>query len=217
MQQVPSPECTSESSGNAGSSHETGARWSRIPRVQLLRNKSDQRVPLYFDQTVPVWPLREGVRSNHQSTNVSPASRSPVALQGVRGSGGQAVPVQVQLQQQGRGYGVQKAARKFEGNSQTVWFRSLDGVLKASSAEAHACNVSEILRSCGCESAMNAPGYPYALNSSRWSGIEQDLFTCTSVDPKVFVVPSTAEFVSNKKSKSCLNLNRKHHPPAFGS
>jgi hypothetical protein len=49
---------------------------------------------------------------------------------------------------------------------------------------------------------MTTPGYPYALNSSKWSGIEQDLFTCTSVDPKVFVAPTTAEFISNKKSKN---------------
>jgi hypothetical protein len=186
MQQVPNPECASESSA-VGSSHDSAPRWSRIPRVQLLRNKNDQRVPLYFDQTVPVWPLREPVRAHH-STNASPSSRSPATLQAAR--------------QQGRGYGVHKASRKLEGNSQAVWFRSLKGVLKASSAEAHACNVSEILRECGCERTMTTPGYPYALNSSKWSGIEQDLFTCTSVDPKVFVAPTTAEFISNKKSKN---------------
>lgn len=195
MQQVPNPECTSESSA-VGSNHETAARWSRIPRVQLLRNKNDQRVPLYFDQTVPVWTLRETVRNNH-STNSSPSSRSPLTLQGASGGSRQPVPLQ-----QGRGYGVQKAARKFEGNSQTVWFRSLNGGLKASSAEAHACNVSEILRDCGSERTVTSRGYPYALNSSKWSGIEQDLFTCTSVDPKVFFVPTTADFISNKKSKN---------------
>lgn len=194
MQQVPNPECNSESSA-VGSNHVERARWSRIPRVQLLRNRNDQRVPLYFDQTVPVWPLRESVRSGH-STNASPSSRSPrLVLQAAGGSG---QPVDLQ---QGRGYGVQAAVRKFESTGQTVWFRSLKGVLKASSAEARACNVSEILRDCGCEMA-SVPGYPYALNSSRWSGIEQDLFTCTSVDPKVFVVPTTAEFISNKKSKN---------------
>ena len=193
MQQVPNGECTAESSSAVASNHD-GARWSRIPRVQLLRNKNDQRVPLYFDQTVPVWPLRENVHGGH-STNASPALRSPLTLQAAGGS------MQPAPLQQGRGYGVQKASRKFEGSSQTVWFRSLKGVLKASSAEAHACNVSEILRDCDCERTMT-PGYPYALNSSKWSGIEQDLFTCTSVDPKVFVVPTTAEFISNKKSKN---------------
>jgi hypothetical protein len=155
MQQVPGAECAATSDSSSASSHAV-ARWSRIPRVQLLRNKSDQRVPLYLDQTVPVWP---------DGTKQSPGSSSPRT-----------------------GYGMAKAARKFVGISQTVWFRSIAGALKkTSSSQHHACNVSEVLReACACE---------------KWSGIEQDLFTCASVDPKVFSIPSAADFISNKKSK----------------
>lgn len=182
MQQVPEPgECATA----AAASDTTPARWSRIPRVQLLSNKNDQRVPLYFDQTVPVWPpLRPPVRRSHSSN----ASRSPVA------EGATGIAREYHGTHRG-GYGVAKAARKFAGISQTVWFRSIKGALKTSNADAHACNVSEILRECSCDRTT-------MTESSKWSGIEQDLFTCTSVDPKVFVVPSAADFVSNKRSKN---------------
>lgn len=183
MQQVPNPgDCAS--SDTTTTSHVP--RWSRIPRMQLLRNRNDQRVPFYIDQTVPVWPLRQTVRRSSHSSNTSPSSRSPILVaEGSHQGNGSASH---------RGYGVAKPARKFVGISQTVWFRSIKGALKTSNADAHACNVSEILRECSSETNT-------ANSSSKWSGIEQDLFTCTSVDPKVFVVPSAADFISNKKSK----------------
>lgn len=159
MQQVPDGDGGSNASASSSTSTYAEARWSRIPRVQLLRNRTDQRVPLYIDQTVPVWPA---VRRSHSSNardkqqTTSTASTITTSHRGVM--------------------------RKFAGMSQTVWFRSIKGVLKSSHTH-HACNVSEILRECSC---------------GRWSGIEQDLFTCTSVDPKLFFAP---DFTSNKKSK----------------
>lgn len=183
MQQVPNP-------GDCASSETTSShvpRWSRIPRMQLLRNRNDQRVPFYIDQTVPVWPLRQTVRRSH-SSNTSPSSRSPILVAEGSHQGNSA-------SHHHRGYGVAKPARKFAGISHTVWFRSIKGALQKSNANAHACNVSEILRECSCETnTANS-------SSSKWSGIEQDLFTCTSVDPKDFVIPSATDFISNKKSK----------------
>ncbi|XP_024403481.1 uncharacterized protein [Physcomitrium patens] len=171
MQQVPNSE---PSGGRVVSNHEAH-RWSRVPRVSLLRNKNDQRVPLYLDQTVPVWSTREHTRGS--STNASPSSKTPADGMSNR------------EEEQGRGHGVQKSARRWLASSQTAWFRR---VLRASSTEDHAFNVSEILQGC-------------SISSSNWSGIEQDLFTCTSVDPKVFVVPTAEDFVTNKKSKSSNN------------
>lgn len=186
MQQVPNPgDCASSESA---SSH--GPRWSRTPRVQLLRNRNDQRVPFYIDQTVPVWPLQQAVRRSHSSTT-SPSARSPIhTSDGSHRQGNQS-------SSQHRGYGVARPATKFTGASHTAWFRSLKGALRTFNVDAHACNVSEILRDCSsCDATTSANSA-----SSKWSGIEQDLFTCTSVDPKVFVVPSAADFISDEKSK----------------
>ncbi|XP_024403152.1 uncharacterized protein [Physcomitrium patens] len=176
MQQVPNPECSSSATSN------NEARWSRIPRVQLLRNKNDQRVPLYFDQTVPVWPIP--VPPKGHSTNASPSSKSSG-----EDAGGQEQAHPERELGRGRRHGELKLSRKWV--SDTVWFRSIKGRLRTAGSEAHSFNVSEILRSYD----MTLRDYE-SLTPSKWSGIEQDLFTCTPVDPKVFVVPTAADSIT---------------------
>jgi hypothetical protein len=161
MQQVPNPEGNTAPSTIASNQE---SRWSRVPRVQPLRNQNDQRVPLYFDQTVPVWPLEE--------PNVRAA-----------GAGGSRRELL-----RHHSHGVSKGARKWADINETEWLRNAREILRASGRESHAFNVSEILQSCSSTSA-------------KWSGIEQDLFTCTAFVSMDFLVPAVSDFIVNKKSK----------------
>ena len=157
MQQVPNQECNTVSA-------QEEPRWNRVPRVQLLRNENDQRVPQYFDQTVPVF---------HAPLRTTPADAGGNRRELVRHYS----------------HGEQKGARKWDDINVTEWFRSVREIFRAAGAESHAFSVSEILQS-------------FSISSSKWSGIEQDLFTCTAFLSKDLLVPTAADFSVNKKSKT---------------
>lgn len=171
MQQVPNPECNTASS-TVASNHEP--RWNRVPRVQPLRNQNDQRVPLYSDQTVPVLPLEENVRGP-STPRITPENAGSSSRR----------PEFLRH----HSHGVQKGARKWADINGTEWFRSLRDTLRESGLESHAFNVSEILQNC------------WTTESSKWSGIDQDLFTCTAFISKEFLVPTAADSSVHKKSK----------------